>query len=145
MANQRFKSLTGINVQWPWSELLINSKKTIETRTYRMSDKLKGVELALIETPGPRGKRDAGILKARIIGTIIFGESYQYESKKHWIEEFEQHQVPLDDEQYEYEEGDVKWAWTVVRVEKLDKPVQVPAKRGIVFAKNCKVPIAKRC
>ena len=140
---QQFKNLTGINIQWPWSELLMNGDKVIETRRYPMPERLKGMELAVIETPGPRGKKDAGILKARITGTIVFGETYQYKTKAHWRREFDKHRVPLDDDQYEYEAGDIIWAWTVTRVEKLDKPVQTPAKRGIVFAKNCKVPFQK--
>ena len=57
--------MTGINIQAPWSQLLINSDKCVETRSYALPDKYIGEELLLIETPGKNGK-----FKARIIGIL---------------------------------------------------------------------------
>ena len=64
--------MTGINIQTPWSELLINGDKSVETRSYPLPEKYMGEELALIETPGRYGR-----FKARIIGTITFSHSFK--------------------------------------------------------------------
>ena len=137
----RYKQLDGINIQWPWSELLLSGAKTVETRSYRLPERLHGVEIAVIETPGKRGKEDAGIVRARIIGTIVFSKSYRYSSKNHWKREYEKHRVPQDDSLYGYKSDKDKWAWIVESFKKLDRPAPPPAKRGIIFAKNCLVPV----
>lgn len=137
---QDFKVLTGINIQWPWSELLASGQKSIETRSYPIPKRLKGVELAIIETPGKRGKEEAGFDKARIIGTITFSESKEYRSRKSWQSDMDKHLVQLDDPQFSFVLGRPKYGWIVERVQKLYRPVEPPAKRGIIFAKNCKVP-----
>jgi hypothetical protein len=137
---QNYKLLDGINIQWPWSELLVSGKKVIETRSYPLPERLKGVELAVIETPGPKGKREAGIAKARIIGTIIFDGSYQYKSRSHWLREKAKHLVTPDDKQFKYLLNKKKYAWTVGQVNRFSSPLPPPSKRGIVIAKNCKVP-----
>ena len=51
--------------------MLLSGEKTVETRGYPLPEKYVGCELAIIETPGPRGRREAGIEKARIVGTIV--------------------------------------------------------------------------
>ena len=136
----KYRLIDGINIQWPWSELLLSGKKWVETRSYPLPERLKNIELAIIETPGPRGKRDAGVEKARIIGTIVFTDSYQYKSRAHWIKEYDLHKVMPDDKQFAFVSDKKKFAWTVGLVKRLARPVAPPAKRGIVLAKNCRVP-----
>jgi hypothetical protein len=135
----RYKIIDGINIQWPWSELLASGKKIIETRSYALPERLRGVELAIIETPGKNGKRDAGIKSARIIGTIIFEKCYRYRSRGHWLKDRRKHCVPPDNSLFGFNYEKEKWGWVVKKVEKLDMPVPPPAKRGIIFAKNCKL------
>ncbi len=133
------KSIPGLNIQWPWSELLISGKKTVETRSYPIPEKYIGQELAVIETPGPKGKKLAGIEKARIIGTITFKESYQYKSKSHWLKEKGKHLVNSDDPLYNYKSDKQKWAWVVDSYKPISPYLPAPTPRGIVFAKNCRV------
>lgn len=114
--------------------------KKLETRNYPIPRKYLGVELALIETPGPKGKEAAGIAKARVIGTITFVECYKYRGREHWLKEQGLHKVKPDEGQFRYSPDMEKWAWKVGKVKRLDTPVNPPAKRGIVFAKRCKVP-----
>lgn len=133
--------LDGINIQWPWSELLISGKKTIETRGYPLPERLAGKQLALIETPGKKGRKEAGIVSARIVGTITFKKSYMYGSKKDWTKEYDLHLVPENDIVYGYTAQKPKWGWVVESVVRLAEPVSPPKKRGIVYAKNCRVPI----
>lgn len=133
------KSIPGINIQWPWSELIVNGHKTVETRSYDIPEKHRGVELAIIETPGTRGKKEAGIDQARIIGTVVFEKTYQYSSQKHWASDESRHRVPVNDPQYRFSSEKPKWAWVVKRVTKFNKPKSAPVKRGIIFATQCKV------
>ena len=82
------KCIPGINIQWPISELIVNGKKTIETRKYPLPEKYIGQTLALIETPGPKGK-----FRARITALIKFGPSFQYQNKKEFYKDTKRHCV----------------------------------------------------
>lgn len=46
------RTLCGINIQFPISQLIVDGSKTIETRTYPIPDHYIGKEMILIETPG---------------------------------------------------------------------------------------------
>jgi hypothetical protein len=130
--------IPGLNVQWPWSQLLLSGEKTIETRNYKLPEKYLNRELAIIETPGPNGFKHLGVSKARIIGTIVFTENYLYRSKLHWLEELTLHRVNPDDPQYKFVSNKPKWAWKVGNVKSLKNPVPAPSKRGIIFASSCR-------
>lgn len=123
--------MTGLNIQAPWSTLLINGQKTVETRSYRLPQRLEGVELALIETPGKSGK-----FKSRIIGTITFSGCIQYSSKEQWQSDETRHKVNTNNKLYSWNDKP-KFGWIVQSVKKFKKPVDPPAKRGIIYAKNC--------
>ena len=123
--------MRGLNVQSPWSTLLINGQKTVETRSYRLPQRLEGVELALIETPGKSAK-----FKSRIIGTITFSGCIQYLSKEQWQSDESRHKVDINDKTYGWKDKP-KFGWIVQSVKKFKKPVDPPAKRGIIYANNC--------
>lgn len=125
----------GINIQWPWSELILRGLKTIETRRYRIPEKHIGSPLVLIETPGPRGKTEAGFSKARAIAIITFSGCYLYPSKRSWENEFSKHRVPEDDLLYGFKPNEDKWAWIISSVKPLKNTHSVPRNRGIVFTK----------
>lgn len=132
------RSLQGINIQYPWSELLVSGKKKIETRTYPLPKKFIDVELAVIETPGKLGKKN-GITSARIIGTITFIESKKYKSKKDWKRDSALHLVSEDDPMFAFSSAKPKYGWIVKSVTRLSRPSPPPTSRGIIFAKGCKV------
>jgi hypothetical protein len=121
--------MNGINIQGPWSSLLINGQKTIETRSYPLPKKYRDVTLALIETPG--GKK----FKSRIIGTITFSDSFKYDNETSWASDYNRHYVRPDDI-YGWNDKP-KYGWIVKQIVKFDKPVEPPKKRGIVFSKDC--------
>ena len=123
--------MRGLNVQSPWSTLLINGQKTVETRSYTLPQRLEGVELALIETPGKSAK-----FKSRIIGTITFSGCIQYSSKEQWESDESRHKVDTNDMLYSWKDKP-KFGWIVQSVKKFKNPVDPPAKRGIIYAKNC--------
>lgn len=126
--------MTGINIQIPWSFLLINGDKSVETRSYPLPKKYEGVPLALIETPGKYGR-----FKSRIIGTITFSHSFEYPDKNSWKDDYNRHKVEEGDEFCDWKEDKKKYGWVVSHISKLEEPVCPPPKKGIIFTKNCKL------
>jgi len=125
--------MTGLNIQTPWSTLLMSGSKTVETRSYHLPLKYIGVPLALIETPGKTGH-----FKSRIIGLIIFNESFRYKSKEHWIYDYDRHMVDENDI-YGWNQYKDKYGWVVSSVERFDNTIDPPKRRGIIFTKGCKI------
>jgi len=128
--------MTGLNIQSPWSSLLINGEKSVETRSYVLPERYEGVELALIETPGKYGQ-----FKSRIIGTITFSHSFKYPDKQSWIDDYNRHKVKELDKFYSWNPAKPKCGWVVSDIVKFHEPVNAPQRKGIIFTKNCKVPV----
>lgn len=126
--------MVGLNIQSPWANLLISGSKTVETRSYHLPLKYVGVPLALIETPGKKGR-----FKSRIIGLITFNESFKYKNKKDWLDDNFRHLVEDNNVDYGWNDLKDKYGWVVSSVEKFEKVIDPPKRRGIVFTKKCKV------
>jgi predicted transcriptional regulator len=126
--------MTGINIQTPWSELLINEVKSVETRSYHLPAKYVGEELALIETPGKYGQ-----FKARIIGTIIFSHSFKYPDQKAWQDDHNRHCVETNDPIYSWKGNKPKYGWVVHSVTKFKNPVDISKRKGIIFTTGIKL------
>lgn len=120
--------MIGLNVQIPWSTLLINGEKSVETRSYPLPEKYVGIELALIETPGKYGR-----FKSRITGTITFSHSFQYPDKQSWADDYNRHKVEELDKFYSWNPDKPKYGWVVSNIEKFDEPIPYLKKKGIVF------------
>jgi len=133
-------TIPGINIQWPWSKLLLDGTKYVETRGYPLPKKYLNVPLAIIETPGPRGRKEGGIITSRIIGLITFCECYPYESEEHWRSEKALHRVPTNDPYFSFVQGHPKWAWKVSKVYHFSESIPAPSRRGIKFTLACKIP-----
>ena len=131
--------MTGLNVQSPWSRLLINRDKTVETRSYPIPKKYIGQELALIETPGKYG-----LFKSRIIGKITFSRSFKYETENEWLDDYDRHLVDKEDKDYKWKDDKPKYGWVVKNIVKFDKPIDPPSKRGIIFASGCLVTLENK-
>ena len=131
--------LPGINIQRPWSQLLLRGTKTVETRSYRLPEKYRGVELAIIETPGP--KKSGAADRAMIVGYITFSDCFQYSSKSEWLADFERHQVPRDHDTFSWDSEAPKWGWVVSKVARLESKVAPPKRRGILFTKSCSIDL----
>jgi hypothetical protein len=132
-------SISGLNVQWPWSRKLLTGEKTVETRGYPLPEKHIGQPLAIIETPGKRGKREADIKEASVIGIVTFSGCFKYETAAQWKSDFRRHMVDETDVILKFRANKEKWGWIVKSIEPLSPPRPAPKKRGIVFANNCKV------
>lgn len=123
--------MVGLNIQIPWSRLLINGSKSVETRSYPLPKKYEGVELALIETPGKYGR-----FKSQIIGTITFSHSFEYPDKNAWIDDYNRHKVEEGDEFCDWNDNKKKYGWVVSNIVKFDEIIPVSRKKGIVFTHN---------
>lgn len=123
-------SYPGLNVQYPISQMILDGSKTIETRTYPLPKDLVGKQMAMIEAPGP-----TGTFRARVVALIIFGDSFQYQSKAHFYRDTSKHRVtPSSPWKWRNEKG--KWGWPIIEIRPLDNFVPAPKKRGIIFTKT---------
>lgn len=130
-------TIPGININWPWSQLILSGSKTIETRHYPLPLHYIGVPLAIIETPGPKGKPQG--IKTSIVGVVTFSRCFKYENQKHWKKDLGEHLVQSSDDDYRYIEGKDKYGWVVSSVIKFENKRPAPKVRGIIFAKACEI------
>lgn len=124
---------TGINIQYPISQLILDGTKEVETRTYPLPDRLVGVTLLLIETPGKTGK-----FRSRIAGTISFGPSVQYKSANAFYKDIDRHRV-TENSPWAWTDEKPKWAWPILSVKRLTKPKTLNKRPGIVYTAKIRV------
>ena len=127
LAKSQKRTLPGINIQWPISELILSGKKTIETRTYPIPDKYLNQDMYMIETPGSKGK-----FKARVVAIIRFTECFQYKDKEDFYLDMDKHSVSPDSP-WAWSDEKPKWGWEVHVKEKIKIPKKLTKKNGIVF------------
>ena len=134
------KTYPGVNIQVPWSQLIIGKKKTVETRHYPLPSHLVGKEILIIETPGK-----VGTFKRRVIGIVVFGESFEYRNEKHFSSDIDQHLVSVDHPSFSWAaaKGNPKWGWPVLSVEKVSLELPSTFKAGIIFTKNVPAILVK--
>ena len=122
--------MTGLNIQTPWSSLLINGVKSVETRSYPIPRKYIGVPLALIETPGKSRK-----FKSRIIGEITFSHYIKYSDENQWKSDYPRHKVHAACPFYNWDNNKPKYGWVVSNIVKYNTPIDVTRTKGIIFTK----------
>lgn len=123
------KTYTGLNIQWPISELILNGKKIIETRTYPLPEKYLNEEMLLIETPGKHGR-----FKARIRAIIKFKSIIEYKNKKKFHEDYKRHKVE-ENSIWDWKDKP-KWGWEVEIIKVLSKPIHLTKQKGIIYTKD---------
>lgn len=126
------RSLTGINVQYPISQLILSGRKTIETRTYPIPPKYIGKELLMIETPGKTGK-----FKSRSVAVIVFERCFLYRDSKEFYKDKKNHSVEPNSP-WAWKDEKPKWGWEIKTVHRL-KPKSVDKRLGIKFTLNLSV------
>jgi hypothetical protein len=128
-------TLPGINIQAPWAELIVSGKKTVETRCYPLPQKYVGKPMAVIETPGRTGR-----FSSRLVGVVVFGESFPYRSRDEFYADSGRHHVfPESDFRWDAANGKAKWGWPVLSAKRMRKPLPPGFRKGIVFTRH--VPV----
>merc|ERR1712216_870245 len=150
----------GLNIQDPWSRLIMEGLKVVEARRYP----LKGYHdepLWLINTPGksklsrlsarqlsaaleggslepaPQERRRCGAPKdvkevARIVAIVRFKECYQYVDYDHWRRDAQRHRIPAGcDFDWDPSRGPM-FAWVVESAQVLREPQAGPAQKGVI-------------
>ena len=128
------RKLSGINIQWPISELILQGKKTIETRTYPVPQKYLNQDMIMIETPGKSGR-----FKSRMRCILKFTECFQYKSRQDFYNDIDKHCVSKDSP-WKWDPTKPKWGWIVEVVEVFDKPLQLKKRPGIKFSTDIEIP-----
>lgn len=123
---------TGINIQWPISDLILNGKKIIETRTYSIPKEYLNLDMVMIETPGKKGK-----FKARIVAIIRFTECIEYSSKEEFYKDIDKHYVAPDSEWAWTNKKKFGWKVSVIKV--FEEKITLNKIKGIVFTKGIQI------
>lgn len=126
-------SFTGINIQWPISQLIADGSKIIETRTYPLPAKYLNQDLLLVETPGTLGN-----FKSRAIGIIRFNSCFKYGSKDDFLRDFPNHLVDQNSP-WRWQDGKAKWGWKIEKVTLFKDPQLIPKRLGIKFTRDIQV------
>jgi len=122
----------GLNIQFPISNLILSGRKTIETRTYPLSEKYLNKDLVMIETPGKTGN-----FKSRAIAIIRISKCFKYNSKKEFYADSDKHFVT---ELSEWAWMDrPKFGWVVEVIKKLDPPQTIEKPKGIIYTTEIEI------
>ena len=125
-------ALIALELQPPYSKLIIDGIKLIETRRYKLPQHLlyqpilllqstKGID-AVSALPDQIEANDDSL---SILGEIFIEEVFQYNSIDQYNEDRNLHCVPLDSS-YNYVEGCELFGWRISSVVKYDKEMNNP-------------------
>jgi hypothetical protein len=124
---------TGLNIQWPISELILEGKKVVETRTYPIPEKYIGKELVLIETPGKLGK-----FKARMTAIIKVTRCFKYRDKDDFYLDIDRHMV-TPESIWAWDDDKPKYGWELEVLKIFSSKIPFQKQKGIVFTKDIQI------
>ena len=135
--------LRGLNMQWPFSQLLLQGCKTEEVRTGPLLG-FQDEDLWLIETPSSDGDPqrnavlDFGTIaprpqKAQTVGVIRFSTSTQYANKQTFRAAEAKHRIRPGGRK-DWLDDKPRYAWHVSKVVTLGTPAPPPPAKGQVSA-----------
>lgn len=124
-----------LEVQSPFSGLILTGVKTIETRAYPLPDNLHGVGILLCESSSGEDCVSCvgdNVTEAQVglslVGEVFFSSSKEYSSQQEWDSDREKHQVPKESK-YEWAptEIGIRHGWQIERVIVYTPSLPVPA------------------
>ena len=144
-------SLPGLNINWPFSQLILAGVKTVEVRSYALGYRniaQPDVEMWLVETPANANAISKGWVlaggaamaprpkDAQIVGTVTFSRSEEYERPAAFRADKENHRIAKGGSFDWGGEGE-RHAWRVSAVRRLARPVPQPGGKGTTgFTEN---------
>ena len=144
-------SLPGLNINWPFSQLILAGVKTVEARSYVLGYKniaQPDVEMWLVETRAQEDALAKGWVlaggaavpprpeEAQIVGTVTFSRSDEYTSLLAFGADRENHRIAPGGH-YDWDGTGERHAWRVSAVRRLAQPVPQPGRKGYTgFTKN---------
>ena len=138
-------NLPGLNINWPFSQLILAGVKTVEVRSYALGYRniaQPDVEMWLVETPGIANAISAGGVlvggvavasrpkDAQIVGTVTFSHSVEYERPAAFRADSENHRIAKGGS-YDWDGKGERHAWRVSAVRRLARPVPQFGRKGI--------------
>ena len=136
--------MPGLNIQWPFSQLILLGVKTEEIRTYaldtgrpkerRRYNAKANEEVWIVETLGLTNslKKDVIVgdvhipprpIAAHIVGTVTFSYSHQYTDKNTFHDARNKHCIAQASKQYNWEGTSDCFGWHVSKVRALTTPI----------------------
>ena len=142
-------SLPGLNIQWPFSQLVLAGAKTEEVRKYELGYRNiahANTEYWIVETPGPTASAltnavvDGVVVGTRpkasqLVGTVTFSHSDPYESPELFRAEAERHRIRAGSVEYDWSGEGERHAWHISAVRALAWPVPVGSTGQTGFSK----------
>ena len=140
--------MSGININWPFSQLILAGVKTVEVRSYALGYRnvaQPDVEMWLVETPGPfRGSSLAALGSAllgdtvcgsqpqiaHIVGTVTFSTSHKYKHIREFHADEERHRI-VRGSRYDWRGCDQRYAWSVSATRRLTETIPQPGPKGV--------------
>ena len=127
--------MRGLNIQWPFSQLLLMGAKTEEVREYDLGHRSickADEEVWIVETKGPHAKARTNAISdglelaprpsaAQIVGTVSFSGAFPYRNIEDFASARERHRIAIDSK-YDWDGSGSRFGWQVARVRKLAKP-----------------------
>lgn len=130
-----------LEVQSPFSGLILSGEKSIETRAYPLPNYLHGVGILLCESSSGEDCVSCvgdNVTEAQVglslVGEVFFSDSKEYHTNVEWDIDREKHQVPKYSK-YEWAptETGIRYGWRIERVIVYTPPLPVPQmKRRLV-------------
>ena len=143
--------MRGLNVQWPFSQLLLMGAKTEEVRAYNLGGRVNAdEEFWLVETKGKCAKAMKSAMvddlpiaprpsDAQIVGTISFADARQYDSRHAFEEARHLHRIAAGSK-YDWDGSGAMYGWRVDKVRALVTPQ--PISTGIFGLTECTHSVA---
>jgi hypothetical protein len=137
-------TLRGLNIQYPFSQLMLLGAKTIEARTFPLGHRKianASEELFLIETPGPKNVHGAIVddlpvgpppQHAQVVGTVSFSSSQPYGIESEWKNDRHQHRIK-EGGRYDWNGTGEMHAWHVDKVRRFSAPVDAGTKSQVGY------------
>ena len=139
--------MRGLNIQWPFSQLLLMGAKTEEVREYDIGHRMickADEEVWIVETKGPHAKAMTNAISdglelaprpsaAQIVGTVSFSGAFQYRNIEDFVSARERHGIAIGSK-YDWDGSGSRFGWQVARVHKLAKPIGVESKSMTGFS-----------